>query len=764
MNYWFTLPDAPVDRSFVKRFTPTHWTVDFPRGAMASLTTSDDPRAMVVDVEFLRRGDLVGLIWESADRNAHPAQARETARDYSGCRLSFRWQSSEVTALDAVQGPVLTIEAAGGRTWYVRLWNYATGAANDAVVTLDFDALDGGFVLPGEADRVDARAIERMFISIVPTDYVAGSAAIRAVRVPGRVTVSAIVCDGSGSVVSAGDAVAPENGLGIATAYDDLYHRCPERLVEEINRSGFRGTINHYVGMSHFPALGSDGRVDPSRAMCAPARAWHAALAKAAKRHGYRLIWSLSYEILDMFCPQGWKQRFADGTPAATGYDPPSTLVSPANSDANAYLGKIAGELVRLSVDVGIAPLFQVGEPWWWIAGDGRPALYDASAVAAFGGNPAAIPDIGGVLNAGQRALLDQAGELLAASTAAVVAAAKAVAPSTVTHLLVFVPGLLDPARPEVRRANLPLGWARPAFDVLQVEDYDWVTSGQGRLRRDARAELESRFDYSRGEQHYLAGFATRTRDGVEWERILAAGDEAIALGVSEVLLWAWPQVARDGLTIFGEREEMNEFAEVDFPIAIGQEAGVAPGFSTNIVTSASGHEFRNANWSQARLRFDAGPGVRGEAELAELIHFFRARRGPAVGFRFRDPFDHRSGAFGEAPAAGDQLLGIGNGVQSRFALRKRYGAGEERRITRPVAGSVRIALDGVERVTGWTLAPGGWVEFAVAPGMNVEVSAGYLFDVPVRFAEERIEVNRASFAAGEAPSVPLIEVRESGE
>ncbi len=697
MNHWFTRPDAPVDRSFIKRFTPLHWTVDFPRGAMASVTEGDDARSLVVDVEFLRRGDLVGLIWDSVDHYSHPAQARETVRDYRGCKLSFRWRSSGVTALDAVAGAVLTIEGSAGRTWYVRLWNYAAGSGNDAIVTVDFDALDGGHALPGEADRVDPSAIERMFISITPSDYVEGSNAVRAVRAPGQVRLSDLACEGGGSTISVGDAVAPENGFGIATAYDDMYHRCPARLVEEIVRSGYRGTINHYVGMSHFMGLGSDELVDAGRTLCAPAMAWHRSLAKAAKANGYRLIWSLSFEVLAMFCPVAWQQRFFDGDFAKTGYTPPSALVSPANADAIAYLGRVAAALVAISVELGLEPLFQVGEPWWWIGSDRRPALYDAAAVAAFGGAPVEIANVGGTLNAGQTALLDQAGVLLAAATASVVASARVQAPGLKSHVLAFVPGLLDPAMPEVRRANLPVGWARPAFDVLQVEDYDWLTSGADAKRAVARAEIEARLGYPRGEQHYLAGFATRTRDSVEWMRIIKAAREAVAMGVAETIMWAWPQVARDGLTIFGEQQAMESFVDADFPIAIGQEASVSPGFSTNVVTSVSGHEYRNANWSEARLRFDAGPGIRGESELAELIDFFRARRGRAVGFRFRDPFDHSSAALDGVPLPSDQNVGIGDGARTRFALRKYYGD-VERRITRPVAGSVRIAVGGVER------------------------------------------------------------------
>ena len=178
-------------------------------------------------------------------------------------------------------------------------------------------------------------------------------------------------------------------------------------------------------------------------------------------------------------------------------------------------------------------------------------------------------------------------------------------------------------------------------------------------------------------------------------------------------------------------------------------------------MTSASGYEWRNVNWQQARLRFDAGPGVRSDAELESLIAFFRSRRGPAVGFRFRDPYDHSSNGMTGAPSAFDQLIGAGDGATSRFELSKTYGTGETRRITRPVPGTVRVALDGAEQVAGWTLSSGAIV-FENPPTAGAQVSAGFLFDVPVRFAEDRIEINRATFRAGEAPSVPLVEIREA--
>ena len=757
MRHWLTARDAPIEQDVVKRFDPLHWTVDFPRGAMASVVTSLDGHGLTVEASFLRANDLIGLIWSSEDGDAHPAHARETSRDYAGCVLRFRWRSTGLAALDAVNGPTLTIEgrnAAGAlRGWYVRLWNYATGSGVDARISLDFDALDGGFLLPGEADRVDPARIDRMFISMVPPGYNGASSALLATPAAATLRIDDISCDGAGSVLALNDAMVPAHGLRIATGYDDQYDLPPERIVQAIHRLGFRGVINHYIGMSHYFALGSDGLLNPVVPFNAAARAWHQNFARAAKAWGYDVIWSLSYEILDMFCPQGWKQRSYEGAPALTGYVPPSTLVSPASGPGIAFLSSVAAALGELATAAGLDPKVQIGEPWWWVTADHRPCFYDASARALLGGAPIEIGDVRGPKIPQEIALLEAAGTLLASSTQAVAAAS-----GSQTYLLVYLPGLLDPAAPEMRRANLPTGWASPAFDVLQTEDYEWVTSGRRHLTAAARTAVTARLGYPIGEQQYFSGFAA---DAGDWSAIVDAARDAQRAGVGEVFIWALPQVLRDGLTLFGKDDDVTPFEDLNFPIAIGAEASASPGFSTNVVTSASGHETRNVNWQQARLRFDAGPGVRGDEELGTLIAFFRARRGAAVGFRFRDAFDHSSSNMTGVPVATDQSIGGGDGIRTSFKLVKHYGEGEERRITRPVAGSVRVSVSGNEQVSGWTIGALGVVQFAIPPAAGAPVRAGFLFDTPVRFAEDRLDINRASFLAGEAPSVPLIEIRE---
>lgn len=778
MGFWLCTRREGQDGDWIQRFDPRFWTVNFPRPMMAAITVTA-PDALRVDATFLRQGDLAGIIWDSTDSLDHPLLAYQTSRDYSHTALHFRWRSGGVIALDAPNGPTLTIEgrdaAGNARAWYVRLWNYAQGSASDAQITLPFSQLSGGYVLPAQADPVHPFAIDRMFISLVAPGYSSGSTAALAAPAEGWAEMSEIRCEGRGAVLEIGDAIIPPHGLAMATAYDDAANQTPQRLIRNALQLGYRGSLLHYVGMSHFMRLTAQNGsflVPPTGdPLCTPAKAWHRAFFASAKAAGFAPIASLSYELLAQHCPDAWQQRDAAGNPARTGWDPPSALLSPASTAAMVWLRAAATGFVALMKEAGAAVRVQIGEPWWWVTADGKPCLYDDAAKAAFGGNPPTIANVGGTLSAAQKALLDQAGALLAASTGALRDAVRtATAPqSAQVLLLTFLPGVLDPARPELRRANLPTAWAAPAYDRLQVEDYDWLTSGAEAARRSAYQAIDLRLGYPPTEQDYLAGFVPAADQTALWSRIDAGIDEAAARGAHERFVWALPQVCRDGFTRlppFTDEVDMLPFDDVPYPLALGRDATVIPEFSTSVAVTASGFERRNSLWSNARLRFDVGPGIRSEAELGVLIAFFRARRGAARGFRLRDPSDFSSNGMTGTPTPADQLLATGDGLRAAFPLLKRYGSGpaeQLRRITRPHPASVLVSVDGTAQASGWTLDPGGIVRFDTPPPAGTSVAAGFTFDVPVRFAEDRLEVSGAAFAAGEAPSVPVIEVREAG-
>ena len=53
-----------------------------------------------------------------------------------------------------------------------------------------------------------------------------------------------------------------------------------------------------------------------------------------------------------------------------------------------------------------------------------------------------------------------------------------------------------------------------------------------------------------------------------------------------------------------------------------------------------------------------------------------------------------------------------------------------------------------------------GEVMFTSPPADGALVTAGFEFDVPVRFDTDRIESSVGGFSAGEIPSVPVVEVR----
>jgi uncharacterized protein (TIGR02217 family) len=213
---------------------------------------------------------------------------------------------------------------------------------------------------------------------------------------------------------------------------------------------------------------------------------------------------------------------------------------------------------------------------------------------------------------------------------------------------------------------------------------------------------------------------------------------------------------------------DLASFHDVLFPVAISFGATGGPERRNEIVQMTSGRERRNARLFQSRRRYDAGTGVRSLEDLYDVLAFFEARRGSLHAFRFRDPFDMKSCRPNETVTPLDQEIGRGDGARARFALTKTYGSGDDayrRTILKPVAATVRLAVDGAERASpaGFTVDPAtGEAVFPPGqiPAAGAVISAGFEFDVPVRFDTERIEIGLTAFKAGQIPSIPLIEVQ----
>ena len=207
-------------------------------------------------------------------------------------------------------------------------------------------------------------------------------------------------------------------------------------------------------------------------------------------------------------------------------------------------------------------------------------------------------------------------------------------------------------------------------------------------------------------------------------------------------------------------------FHEVRFPTNLSFGSSGGPERRTDIVTLANGYEERNTPWEHSRRRYDAGVGLRSLDDVEALIAFFEARRGELYGFRWKDWSDYKTCRPSQDVGPIDQEIGRGDGVTRVFSLQKIYYSGEQtyaRPIVKPVLGTVRVALAGDPKVDTLEFnvdVATGLITFVNAPDIDVRITAGCEFDVPVRFDTDRITTSMASFHAGEIPAVPVIEVR----
>lgn len=209
-------------------------------------------------------------------------------------------------------------------------------------------------------------------------------------------------------------------------------------------------------------------------------------------------------------------------------------------------------------------------------------------------------------------------------------------------------------------------------------------------------------------------------------------------------------------------------FHDVRFPTAISRNAQGGPERRTDVVVLGSGYEERNSRWADSRRSYNAGYGVKSLDDLHQIIAFFEERRGRLHGFRWRDPMDWKSCAPNAAPSPLDQVVGTGDGTQAAFQLTKVYGnafAPWTRDIKKPVAGTVKVAISGVQKTDGtdYAVDPAtGIVTFLAGhvPAAGESVTAGFEFDVPVRFDTDKLEINLSGFTSGAIPNIPIVEVR----
>ena len=172
----------------------------------------------------------------------------------------------------------------------------------------------------------------------------------------------------------------------------------------------------------------------------------------------------------------------------------------------------------------------------------------------------------------------------------------------------------------------------------------------------------------------------------------------------------------------------MTEFIEARLldKVAYGTESG--PEYNTRVVPLKSGVTRRNSQWAFPLDRFAVIYNLLKPVDRELVVKAFRACRGRAVGFRFKDPLDY---------TAQQEPLGVAAGGLESMQLKKTYQFGpvdEIRIVSKPV--TAQIYADG-SPITSTVSTVTGIAEFTAAAGQVITWSGE--FDKPVCFSDDRL-------------------------
>lgn len=573
----------------------------------------------------------------------------------------------------------------------------------------------------------------------------------------------------------------PVNGLRMATGYDDTYNITPWRQIDQIYNLGYRNDIVCYMGASHYYQSSSSyisgnyyNLLDTtaSNPLNTPTQAWMTSLFAEIASKGMTFILSHSLEILNSAIPAAWAQKDDNSNLALTGYNPPTSFITLTNSDAKAYLIALFKAGLSLMNSAGLALKWQMGEFWWWDGSysNGVPSIYDFGTKTAYHTAtglfaPTTITNIYQTLNSAEIAYATWLGNTLGQFTLDIKTAVKATYSSSQCCMLFFSPQIFASNSQLLPLINFPSSyWQYPAFDFMQIEDYDWIINGQiGRLPLTRQAATttatlpsgQSGLGYPTSSVHYFIGFvpvgnqtlALGSQPGATgslniWDYCSIALDQALDAGLTHNYVWAYPQVIRDGILLTDQNPQ-----EPKFPLSQSYFAFPQPEFNTAIESTDSDHEVRKNSWGglcrysfvlQSRdiLPTDTGT-LKGDynnvsAFVQTLIQGktpnFRTKKGV---FRLNCATDN---------SVTNQLIGTGNGTTVNFQLLKTYAfdnAVYTRAITKPNA-QPNIYLNGTLQTSGYYCDLfSGIISFAYPPATGVLITADISYDFPVRFTND---------------------------
>lgn len=624
-----------------KMFHEDYWYINGPRSASFSIITSENK----IEANLLSRraSDLVALIWEKDDFFQHIALKRESISDFTNGVLEFDLsiEGDMPDIDDETKGAVITVIDNNENSYFIRLWDYSDKASSTSChVTLDFSNVQGGF---NQDTPIPWNNVQRIMLSVISDSFDSENSAPLSAPKKGKVIIENIESTLSGQpwTMEVNSVSLSPHRVGMCTAYDDSYYMSPKRIVDALYSLGYRGTVNHYCGMSHyydqkwssgesrFRVVENNSEAPTYTLINDSSRAWHESFVLHAKENEMNVLFSISYELFSEACPFEWTQRDWNDQYAATGYTPPSFMLSPCITGGMDWLKSIFIEFATILDNADLPVIMQIGEPWWWWNGSTRkPCIYDYPTKLKFNNETGLfapeIPTIDDIHLTGTpydeyKAFLKKE---LGNSTLDIKDAIKAQFPNAKVAPLIFLPSIADESVGIMRDINFPKReWEYPAFDFIQTEVYDWL------IRQDYKKSVSAFYTpidllgYEAPKVQYLAGFVPGNDlgqlvdpnydllvDGKRiWSDILGSIKIANKYNIGKSYVWAFPQVIRDSI-IFQESQDADTIwigdnteiikGETDFSSDSG--SGTDDRIDWNPINPPEDFEFHPPDWNKS--------------------------------------------------------------------------------------------------------------------------------------------------------------------
>ena len=557
----------------------------------ATVTEGQD---VITTGNFRTTHDLSGMSWETEDLHSHADFKYPTNSDFSNVQLSYTYQlSGDVPDMNAGQAPALTIETLDGGIYYVRLWNYVVNRPVDAwetsskqvfpdnrtpgkatgrqgKIVLSFDNLfagwqpyifdnNGRWVSDPDWVKIPVHNIKRIVWPFVSQSYDA-TAPKKFLSDSNRFEVRMSNWTVTGDTFLGSEPSSHrKHNVRMTDDYDDIYHLTPERVVSEYIKLGYSGSVNMYVGASHFydkKGIGGKMTLIDDEPFNDAFTHWYNNYIERLQPHEFTLIHSISMENVD--APASWWQRAWDGTPATSGWVPTPHFLSFTNPGVQAYYKKYTLGLAKMSVDHGLKPVVQLGEPWWWFmegtAGQ-PPTFYDQATKSLYKKEKGKDMHVfrSSHESFGEHEdlihwLQDKNGDFALMLRDSL----KQAYPQAEFTVLFFTPSVIDKDRvPRMMSiVNFPKKqWAYPNLDFFMLEDYDYLIDDQMQKHAESLRFVQSHLGYPEDRIHYFAGFVPEQDQLWIWNNINRAINNGFNQRFQEVYVWAYAQIKRDSWT-----------------------------------------------------------------------------------------------------------------------------------------------------------------------------------------------------------------------